>query len=63
MPEFGDHAGFLMRPAAICSYSAASNAPKAGTEAEAAGFGMCRKNAEMNAEIRPNKASPYNPPA
>ena len=33
---------------------------KAGTEA--AGFGMCRKNAETNAEIRPNKASPYNPP-
>src|SRR5580692_10248895 len=34
-------------------YSAASSAPKAG--AVAAGFGMCRKNAETNAEIRPNK--------
>jgi hypothetical protein len=44
-------------------YSAVSSAPNAGTEAEAAGFGMCKKNAEMNAEIRPNKASPYNPPA
>src|SRR5690348_15256691 len=60
-PECGDYAGFPMRPAAICSYSAASSAPKAGTVA--AGFGMYRKNAETNAEIRPNKASPYNPPA
>ena len=58
---FDNHAGFPKRPAAIRSYSAASSAPKAGTEA--AGFGMCRKNAETNAEIRPNKASPYNPPA
>src|SRR5438105_2832018 len=61
MPECGDYAGFPMRPAAICSYCAGSSAPKAGTEA--AGFGMCRKNAETNAEIRPNKASAYNPPA
>jgi hypothetical protein len=43
--------------------SAARSAIAADARAEAAGFGMCKKNAEMNAEIRPNKASPYNPPA
>ena len=42
--------------------SAARPAIAADARAKAAGFGMCKKNAEMNAEIRPNKASPYNPP-
>jgi hypothetical protein len=43
--------------------NATRSAIAANVGAEAAGFGMCKKNAEMNAEIRPNKASPYNPPA
>jgi hypothetical protein len=39
--------------------NATRSAIAANVGAEAAGFGMCKKNAE----IRPNKASPYNPPA
>ena len=43
------------------AYSAALSA--SGARATRLGSGMCRKNAQTNAEITPNSASPYNPPA
>src|SRR3984893_9840636 len=40
-----------------------ARAPTVGITADSVRFGICRKNAQTKAEIRPNKASPYNPPA
>jgi hypothetical protein len=35
----------------------------ASTGTDAAGLGICRKNAQTKEAIRPNKANPYSPPA
>src|ERR1700724_22779 len=40
-----------------------ARASTVGITADSVRFGICRKNAQTKAEIRPNKASPYNPPA
>ena len=45
------------------SSSYPARASTVGSAADSVRFGICRKNAQTKAEIRPNKASPYNPPA